>query len=539
MKAYSYSRFSSDAQREGTSIRRQQALAVKWCTDNEIELSEESFADEAVSGFRGRNRKFGALGNFIAKVKAGEIEEGSYLILEHLDRLTRDHPWQASELLQELVKLGIVVITLKPEVKRYDQTSKAIDLLQAILFMDNAHNESVNKSNYGKNTWATRFASARERNQHIGRRVSNWLRLGEDGKYHLNERAETVKRIFDLCLQGLGSTAISQTLNAELRPTFNKGLRWGTSAVLTILQSRVTIGELVLKDGGEPIPDYFPSVVSVEEFDAAQALIRARKVGKVTKQSADVNVWRKLVFCGACGSHLHIIQRTKFKYLMCANKRYGQCEGARNVRLDESEDVFLYMLRELDALHFAMPDPKRITRELTAAEGRLLKELDNTAIMVKRLEQHPESDSFASMVLQAEAKAKAAKAEVERLTAELAGSGDKLSMAEVRAMIDLRDKDMRRRANAFLHRLGVKVHIADGYLVTQGDEARAMFAVSKNRIGCLGLEGDPGDIPDLVAANAVAASVKTLLDKPGGGFVYRGDVTTPNGRGTRRVKVNS
>ncbi len=539
MKAYSYSRFSSDAQREGTSIRRQQALAVKWCTDNEIELSEESFADEAVSGFRGRNRKFGALGNFIAKVKAGEIEEGSYLILEHLDRLTRDHPWQASELLQELVKLGIVVITLKPEVKRYDQTSKAIDLLQAILFMDNAHNESVNKSNYGKNTWATRFAGARERNQHIGRRVSNWLRLGEDGKYYLNERAETVKRIFDLCLQGLGSTAISQTLNTELRPTFNKGLRWGTSAVLTILQSRVTIGELVLKDGGEPIPDYFPSVVSVEEFDAAQALIRARKVGKVTKQSADVNVWRKLVFCGACGSHLHIIQRTKFKYLMCANKRYGQCEGARNVRLDESEDVFLYMLRELDALHFAMPDPKRITRELTAAEGRMLKELDNTAIMMKRLEQHPESDSFAKMVLQAEAKAKAAKAEVDRLTAELAGSGDKLSMAEVRAMIDLRDKDMRRRANAFLHRLGVHVHIAEGYLVLQGDEARAMFAVSKNRIGCQGLEGDPGDIPDLVASNAIAATVKTLLDKPGGGFVYRGDVTTPNGRGTRRVKVDS
>lgn len=539
MKAYSYSRFSSDAQREGTSIARQQTLAIEWCAKNDIELSDESFADEAVSGFRGRNREFGALGNFIAKVKSGEIEKGSFLILEHLDRLTRADPWKAADLLQDLVKLGLVVVTLKPEPKKYDQSSKALDLLQAILYMDNAHNESVNKSNYGKKTWADRFKSAREKKLHIGRRVSNWLSLSDDGQYHLNDRAETVKRIFDLCLQGLGSTAISQTLNAEGRPTFNKGLRWGTSAVLTILQSRATIGELAPKDGGEPIPAYFPPVVSVEEFDAAQALIRARKIGKVTKQSADVNVWRKLVFCGACGSHLHIIQRTKFKYLMCANKRYGQCEGARNVRLDESEDVFLCMLREIDALHFAMPDPKRISRELTAAEGRLLKERDNTATMVRRLEQNPESDSFANMVLQAEARVKVAKAEVERLTAELTGSGDKLSLAEVRAKVDMKDKDMRRRANAFLHRLGVKVHIADGYLVTQGDEARAMFAVSKNRIGCQGLEGDPGDVPDLVAANSIAATVKRLLDKPGGGFVYRGVVTTPNGRGTRRVKVDS
>lgn len=539
MKAYSYSRFSSDAQRQGTSIQRQQSLAIDWCKDNDVELSDESFADEAVSGFKGANRDFGALGNFIAKVKSGEIEKGSYLILEHLDRLTRDHPWRAAELLQELVRLGLVVITLRPEPKKYDHSSKALDLLQAILYMDNAHSESVNKSNYGKKTWADRFAKARASERHIGRRVSNWLTLGEDGKYHLNERAETVKRIFDLCLQGLGSTAISQTLNVEGHPTFNKGLRWGTSAVLTILQSRATIGELAPKDGGEPIPAYFPPVVSVDDFDSARTFIRARKIGKVTKQSADVNVWRKLVFCGACGSAMHIIQRTKFRYLTCANKRYGQCEGARNVRLDESEDVFLCMLRELDALHFAMPDPKRISRELTAAEGRLLKERDNTATMVRRLEQNPESDSFANMVLQAEARVNAAKAEVERLTAELAGSGDKLSMAEVRAMIDLKDKDMRRRANAFLHRLGVHVHIADGYLVLQGDEARAMFAVSKNRIGCSGLEGDPGDIPDLVASNAIAATVKTLLAKPSGGFVYRGDVTTPNGRGTRRVKVDS
>lgn len=538
MKAFSYSRYSSDAQNKGTSIERQQTSALKWCAKNDIILSDRVYADEAVSGFHGDNVRSGALGEFIRDVEAGVIERGSYLILENLDRLTRIDPWDAVALLRGILELGISVVTLKPEMIFDPEKRDSMQLMQAVMFLDNAHKESVRKSRLGKDEWAERFERARSQTKHhIGRRVSNWLTLGEDGKYHRNDRATTVERIFELCLQGLGSTAIAQTLNAEEHGTFNKGQRWGTTAVLSILQNRAAIGELVLKDGGEPVPNYFPPVVDVATFESAHAKIAARKTGSVPKQSADFNVWGKLVFCGACGSAMHIIQRTKFKYLMCANKRYGQCEGARNVRLDESEDVFLCMLRELDALHFAMPDPERLSRELTAAEGRLLLERENLATWIGRVAQHPKSEAFATLMLAAESQVVAARGEVERLKAELTGSSDKLSLAAVRAKVDMKDKDMRRRANAFLHRLGVHVHIADGYLVLQEDEARAMFAVSKNRIGCSGLEGDPGDIPDLVASNAIAATVKTLLAKPSGGFVYRGDVTTPNGRGTRRVKT--
>lgn len=539
MKAFSYSRYSSDAQKKGTSIARQQTLARKWCKDNGFELSERVFSDEAVSGFHGANVDTGALGEFIAAVKSGEIESSCCLIIEHLDRLTRMKPMQAVTLLSGITDLGVTVVTLRPEMK-FTSEWDTMQLLQAVLHLDNAHKESARKSDLGKIEWAKRFERARSPTKHhIGNRVSNWLTLDKvSGKYFLNAHAFAVGRIFELCLQGLGSTAISQTMNAEGYPTFNKGERWGTTAVLTILQNRAAIGELALKDGGEPIPDYFPTVVDVATFEEAHGKITARKTGKIPKQSAAFNVWGKLVFCGSCGSAMHIIQRTKFKYLMCANKRYGQCDGARNVRLDESEDVFLCMLRELDALHFAMPDPDRLSRELTATEGRLMLEREKLAILADKVAQHPESETFTSLMLQAESKVVATRGEVERLKAELTGSGDKLSLAEVRAKVDMKDKDMRRRANAFLHRLGVKVHIADGYLVTQGDEARAMFAVSKNRIGCQDLEGEPGDIPDLVASNAIAANVKTLLDKASGGFVYRGVVTTPNGRGTRRAKGN-
>lgn len=553
MKAYSYSRFSSDAQRPGTSILRQQTLAEKWCEENKIPLSTERFKDEAVSGFSGANLETGALARFIALVKAGEIEAGSYLILESLDRLTRLNAWRASGLLQELVELGIIVVTLRPKMQ-FDHNSTAIDLLQAILHMDNAHKESARKSGLGKDEWEKRFKAARETKKHIGSRVSNWLTLDKaSGKYLVNEHAFAVGRIFELCLQGLGSTAISQTLNAEGYRTFNKGNRWGTSAVLTILKSRAAIGELALKDGGEPIPDYFPAVVDTETFEAAKNMVKVRETGKITKQSADFNVWRKLVVCGACGSAMNIIHRTKFRYLMCANRRYGACEGSKNVRLDESEDVLMAMLLHLDALSLVMPDPDKLNRELQAAEGRLLTEREKLAIWTDKLVQNPEVDTYHQLVIESNVRIKALKADIERLTAELTG-GEKLSLEEIRARIDLKDKPTRRRVNAFLHRLGVQVRIAEGYLLVQRDVAVAMFAVEKNRIGYIALDNDMsepwepdempeglvlnggvGEAPKLQEANGIAAGVKKRLRTGGIGGSAVGTLTVPNGRGTRRT----
>jgi DNA invertase Pin-like site-specific DNA recombinase len=534
MKAYSYSRYSSDAQRHGTSINRQQTLAGKWCKENGVELSDVTFADEAVSGFHGDNVKTGALGKFISAVEDGTIERQSYLILEHLDRLTRMKPMQAVSLLSDITTLGITVVTLRPEM-RFTQEWDTMQLLQAVLHLDNAHKESARKSDLGKIEWAKRFERARAPGKHhIGKRVSNWLDLADDGRYYENENAYAVREIFRLCLEGHGSTVIAQTLNAASTPTFNKGKRWGTTAVIDILKNRAAIGELALKDGGEPVPDYFPAVVDRDTFEAAQRINTARKTGKITKQSANFNVWQKLVFCGACGSTMHIIKRSTYRYLMCANRRYGQCEGSKNVRLDESEDVFKEMLLHLDALSLVMPDPEKISRELAVAEGRLHAEQSKLAIWVEKLSAHPESDSYHRLVLESEGRIRDLKVEVERLVSQLS-SGEKLDWAELRALIDLTDIPTRRRANTFFHRLGVQVRIAEGYMLVQHNEARAMFAVAKGKIGFLAVDGD-GEIPGATAADMLALNVKKLIVKPSGGFVARGIVTLPNGRGTRRKK---
>ena len=52
-------------------------------------ILDESLRDIGVSAFKGKNAIKGALKKFIELVEAGRIEKGSILILESLDRLSR------------------------------------------------------------------------------------------------------------------------------------------------------------------------------------------------------------------------------------------------------------------------------------------------------------------------------------------------------------------------------------------------------------------------------------------------------------------
>jgi DNA invertase Pin-like site-specific DNA recombinase len=69
--AYSYLRFSSPKQEWGDSERRQEQGARNYCREHGLNLSEKSFADRGVSGWKGANRR-GALGDLLKVLKAGD-----------------------------------------------------------------------------------------------------------------------------------------------------------------------------------------------------------------------------------------------------------------------------------------------------------------------------------------------------------------------------------------------------------------------------------------------------------------------------------
>ena len=114
--AYSYMRFSSPAQAEGDSIRRQVATSEDWCRRNGVVLDEQAtYRDLGKSAFRGAHRKNpdrNALAAFLRLVEEGRVARGSYLLLENLDRLSREHIRPALSLLLNLIEHGIRVVQI-------------------------------------------------------------------------------------------------------------------------------------------------------------------------------------------------------------------------------------------------------------------------------------------------------------------------------------------------------------------------------------------------------------------------------------------
>lgn len=122
-RLYSYIRFSTPEQAEGSSSVRQAEYAASYAADNNLELDHSlSMRDEGLSAYHQQHIKQGALGVFLRAVDNGLVPEGSTLIIEALDRLSRAEPIVSQALLSQIINSGITVVTAS-DGKRYDRQS--------------------------------------------------------------------------------------------------------------------------------------------------------------------------------------------------------------------------------------------------------------------------------------------------------------------------------------------------------------------------------------------------------------------------------
>ncbi len=140
-KAYSYLRFSTPDQMKGDSYRRQTEAARNYAEQNGLDLDDAlTFRDLGVSAFRGANVIDGALGRFIEAVDTGRVQPGSYLLVENLDRLSRDKIMPALNRFSSLLEKGITVVTLSDgKVYTEESLNNLPDLMLSLLVMSRAH----------------------------------------------------------------------------------------------------------------------------------------------------------------------------------------------------------------------------------------------------------------------------------------------------------------------------------------------------------------------------------------------------------------
>src|SRR5437763_7357226 len=100
--AISYKRFSTRKQARGDTERRQTDLAKDYCQRHDLELLD-TYLDAGMSGFTGANLgDNGALRALLQAARSAKFPAGTRLIVESLDRLSRQEITTAVRLFLDL-----------------------------------------------------------------------------------------------------------------------------------------------------------------------------------------------------------------------------------------------------------------------------------------------------------------------------------------------------------------------------------------------------------------------------------------------------
>lgn len=366
-KAYSYIRMSTDTQLKGDSLRRQLEASKEYAEKNDLELVESidgiALKDIGVSGFRGKNTREGVLAVFLDALDRGKITPDSVLLIESLDRLSRDSLTKALTQFITILEKGVEIITLADN-QKYTQESINTNpgsIFVSLGIMYRANEESETKSKRLRSVWNNKRANINTKV--LTRTCPAWLKYNETtGKFDIiEERGEIVKKIFDLCTNSCGLFGVARYLNENKVPVFGKGKLWYISYVKKIIINRAVIGELtphMLVNGkreknGDPITGYFPKVISEETYLQAQvAIARRTTLGKGRKGTSFSNLFAGITYCAECGFKMMVRgrgdSRGGAKYLVCSNKLVNA--GCQNTEwnLADFEAVVLNHLREIN-----------------------------------------------------------------------------------------------------------------------------------------------------------------------------------------------
>lgn len=476
--AYSYRRFSHIKMDEKSSLKRQLDIAVDYCKKHDLQLvenAEYTFLDKAKSAFHGKNiDDNGELRRFYDLVKAGAIPKGSYLIVESLDRLSRQQPKEALPRFLDLLNEGINVVSVNDD-RVYTGKVSDLDLIVSIMEMSRAHSESANKSKRVGAKWRDKQEEART-GKPLGATRPGWLDPvyrpeDEDNPkkkpthYVINEeKAKIVRSIFQMAIDGHGREVIARKLNEADMPSF-KGKTWGGSSVAQILKSPTVLGIYQPFKGkgksrvamGEPIKGLYEPIIDESTFHRANGAVTARFRGRVTRQAEWVNMWQKVARCALCGAALHVANKGKpaRKYFQCREARKGSCEG-KAVRLDRSEEVFRQLLAKVDSLSLVQSNAHTLNAQLQEVEGRIAAQEASLAEHMDFLRTRP---SASLRLLVVECDDEIAKLQAKRAELEQALAADTIDNTEdFFSRLDLESGDGRARANGLLQRLKVVVY---------------------------------------------------------------------------------
>lgn len=374
MTAFSYIRFSTKDQAQGDSYQRQIASSRDWCRQRGIELSEKSYADLGISAFTEKTRA--SLADMLEAIQLGNIKAGDWIILENLDRLSRQGIDKTQEIIKSILREGVKIVSLQDGLELDSGSlNDLVAVIRIALSADLAHKESLKKSERVGAAKRSQREQAKQ-GKAIGKRLPYWLERDGDS-YIFNDGADAVRQMIQLRIEGVGFHKIAMALNAsEHKPRWAK--HWSDTTVRSILSNPALYGRYQFRDG-DGVDDYYPALVSYAEFKAIQSTYTGSAGGRDHH-----NHLFGLVRCAACGGAMSkkvskrmVAGEVKhYKGWICTNMLSGAC--AQKTPMMDLDVLVIKAVKRLK-----VSDPKKVS----AVAAQLDREIDIKRQRLSELEQ--------------------------------------------------------------------------------------------------------------------------------------------------------
>lgn len=328
-----YARFSNAEQAQGNSKNRQLSLCRDMVARHGWQsTTDRELIDEGLSAYSGANRSHGGLlYAFEEEAQAGRYKNGHVLVVENLDRISRQGYDAILPFLQQLTSQGVTVATVDgdrvyPAYERVTMTS----VIEAVVKSELSREESEKKSRRLKAAQNKRVSEAQANaGQHISHTatVPAWIDVERIGKptdrplYKMSlngVRVSVLREIFQLTIDGFGTPAIAKKLNARGEPVWshlnqksNNG--WTVGYLTKLVLNRAVLGEyhpMNRPRSGQPtskgiaVLNHFPQAIDPVMFAKASAARAGRKGTSGAWQITHNNLFSGIAKCGICGGRM-------------------------------------------------------------------------------------------------------------------------------------------------------------------------------------------------------------------------------------------
>lgn len=338
MLAHAYIRYSTAEQAKGGSLARQRRAISEHIAEQGWTTGGEYF-DSGKSASKGTHLEEGAeLHRFEQEALAG-LHDGSALVVERIDRLSRLDHEATYGLIKRLNDAGVTIaVVANGKLYRANQSIPLVEIITLLVEADAAKQETSKLGDRVAKGKAIKRAKRQAEGTSTRHMLPPWCSLDADGRaVVIEDRAAMVLGWFEATRDGVPTGQIVRGLEASGVKPWGRSKIWHRTYISKTLANRTVLGEFqpVRMVGGrkeplgEPWAGHFPEIVPHDLFELVNRSAADRKRAWGGRRSVRLtNLFAGLVECRACGGAMHF-----------------KCEAVEGSQVRCSDNKKLYTVR--------------------------------------------------------------------------------------------------------------------------------------------------------------------------------------------------